>query len=253
MAPNVHLKNVTLAYHQKIIFSGLNLFLPAGQWTSLIGPSGAGKTSLLRVIAGLVKSTNETVQGECYAENALPLFQQIAYMAQTDLLLPWMSVIDNITLGIKLRSAKSHEYSESYQTATALLRKVNLQDTMHLYPHQLSGGMRQRVALVRTFMENKPIVLMDEPFTGLDAIARYKLQDLAANLLRNKTVLFISHDLVEALRLSHKIYMMLPNHPSPLKEIAHLDSSIPRSMTNAELMALQPVLFQELMHATSHL
>src|SRR3990167_3228776 len=116
---------------------------------------------------------------------------------------------------------------------------------MHLYPHQLSGGMRQRVALVRTLMEEKPIILMDEPFSALDAITRYKLQALAVDLLKEKTVFFITHDPSEALRLAHIIYIM-QGRPAFLKPVAHLSSAIPRELTDPETSKLQTDLFHQL-------
>src|SRR5579872_3776439 len=206
----IKINNASLMYDEKMLFSQLHLDLPAGQWIGLLGPSGVGKSSLLRMIAGLIPTPPGTVLTDS---------QQIAYMAQTDLLLPWLTVLENATLKLKLQTYDK----DSHALAITLLEKVGLEHVLHLYPHQLSGGMRQRVALVRTLLENKPIILMDEPFSALDAITRYKLQALAVDLLKNKTVLFITHDPAEALRLAHEIYVM-KDRPATVKQMTKLNS-----------------------------
>ena len=138
------------------------------------------------------------------------------------------------------------------EQAISLLQKVGLKHALHLYPHQLSGGMRQRVALVRTLMENKPVILMDEPFSALDAITRYQLQDLASELLQNKTVLFVTHDPNEALKLSHEIFIM-QGRPATLKSIITLTSKIPRELFDEKMIKLQSSLFHELTKAADEL
>lgn len=244
IAPHIHIKNATLAYKQQVIFSKLNMTLPAGKWVGLLGPSGVGKSSLLRMIAGLTTS-QETLSGEVMTNNAIPAHQQMAYMAQTDLLLPWLNVLDNVTVGFKLHHDTELDNRAYVNKAKILLEQVGLHTALHLYPAQLSGGMRQRVALVRTLMQDKPIILMDEPFSSLDAITRYKLQSLAADLLRHKTVLFVTHDPTECLRLSHDIYIM-QHQPAMLKHILHLDSPTPRDLSAPDVIQHQALLFREL-------
>lgn len=246
-APNFRISNATLTYDKKIIFSHLDIDLPAGKWIGLIGPSGVGKSALLRMIAGLT-IPKEQSSANFNIDHTEPISQQVAYMAQTDLLLPWLTVLGNSTLGLKLRTQSREETKTAIEKAKSLLFEVGLAAAIDLYPHQLSGGMRQRVALVRTLMENKPLVLMDEPFSALDTITRYKLHDLAANLLQDKTVLFITHDPTEALRLSHLIYIM-QGQPAKLKLIANLNGKTPRQLSDPELITLQVLLFQELSQA----
>jgi putative hydroxymethylpyrimidine transport system ATP-binding protein len=250
--PCLHIENASLAYNGIPIFTSLNLTIPAGKWISLLGPSGVGKSSLLRLIAGLMQA-NEEAQGNIYIDNhdmhaGCAINHQIAFMAQTDLLLPWLTVLSNATLGLKLCSHTQKDYAAKVKKATLLLEKVGLGKATSLYPAQLSGGMRQRVALVRTLMEDKPIVLMDEPFSALDAITRHHLQDLAADLLKNKTVLFITHDPTEALRLAHDIYIM-QGCPAELKLVAKLPSVIPRHFRDPEVIKWQALLFHELTKA----
>src|SRR5437868_5597821 len=194
-APIIHLEEVSLAYDDIDLFNNFNLTLPSNQWTCILGPSGGGKSSLLKFIAGLIPHDSKKIK--CAGKVSLSP-EHVAYMAQTDLLLPWFSTLDNALLGAHLRGT----LTASIETkAKELLAEVGLSNALKKYPHQLSGGMRQRVALVRTLLEEKPVVLMDEPFSAVDAITRYQLQTLAANLLRECTVLLVTHDPLEALRL----------------------------------------------------
>ncbi|MCW5771595.1 MAG: ABC transporter ATP-binding protein [Rhodospirillaceae bacterium] len=185
------------------LFEALDLDLAAGSWTCLLGPSGCGKTTLLRLIAGLVEPWPGS---EVRCSDGRPLAGRMAYMAQQDLLLPWLSALDNVLLGARLR----HERRDSGAAARArdLLARVGLADKAHALPATLSGGQRQRVALARTLFEARPMVLMDEPFSALDAITRHQLQALAAELLHGATVLHVTHDPWEALRLADRLYVM---------------------------------------------
>jgi len=164
-------------------------------------------------------------------------------MAQSDLLLPWLTVLDNVLLKLKLRPIANH--AQEITRAKHLLKKVGLENFMHFYPKELSGGMRQRVALVRTLMEDHPIILMDEPFSALDAITRYKLQALTVSLLKNKTVIFITHDPLEALRLANEIYI-LQGTPATLKKVVHLQSATPREFDDPIVLEWQSTLYQSL-------
>lgn len=244
--PTIHIHNAALTLGAQSLFTQLNLELPAGKWIALLGPSGIGKSSLLRMLAGLVKPT----EGCITATNQVAVSQQIAYMAQTDLLLPWLNVIDNVTLNLKLSHYSHAQKIANRKKAHELLEKVGLSHAIHLYPQQLSGGMRQRAALVRTLMEDKPIILMDEPFSALDAITRYTLQNLACELLSHKTVFFITHDPSEALRLAHYIYLM-QGQPTGIKLVTELDTQTPRALSDAELIRLHQTLLKTLTEGLS--
>jgi len=213
LAVNMTITKGYLRYNGRTepVLSKLDMTITARQWTCILGRSGCGKTSLLRYLAGLLDQ-QVTWAGELSisANNReLPdLSNEIAYMAQQDLLLPWLSVLDNVILSSKFGADTDNSDKDK---ALTLLAKVGLADSADSFPQQLSGGMRQRVALARTLMQNKPVVLMDEPFSALDAVTRYRLQDLASELLKDKTVVLITHEPQEAIRLADNIYIMQGN------------------------------------------
>lgn len=186
---------------KRLLFSDLNLTLAGGQWTCLLGASGIGKSTLLKLLAGL--PTGGKFEGQIEIDTGAPIAGSIAYMAQSDLLFPWLTVRSNVLLGEKLRGE-----NKGGDRADALIRRVGLEAYISKHPNQLSGGMRQRVALARTLMEDTPIVLLDEPFSALDTRTRREMQDLAFDLLRHKTVLLVTHDPAEALRLSEQLVVM---------------------------------------------
>ena len=248
---DVIIHNASLRFGNHCVFEDLNLTLKGGQWTCLLGGSGVGKTSLLRLIAGL--PAGETT-GEVTCQDGLSVNHRIAWMAQQDLLLPWFSVLENITLGQRLRrnlvdmlTRRPVLSAEVQDKAMSILEKVGLTEKANVLPQNLSGGQRQRVALARTLMENRPLVLMDEPFGALDAITRLNLQDLACELLQNRTVLLITHDPLEALRLGHEVYH-LQGHPARLTDAITPPGQTPRSLANNDLMSLQGKLLDRLRH-----
>lgn len=206
-APGIKVEDARLRFGDLTVFDGLDLSIGAARWTCLLGPSGVGKTSLLRLVAGLPAQGGET-SGRVSASDGQPLTDRIAFMAQSDLLMPWASVLDNVLIGPKLRGDLARNRAEHVSRAEAMLDRVGLSERMHAMPAELSGGMRQRTALARTLAEDRPVVLMDEPFSALDAISRYRLQDMAAELLEGRTVLLITHDPMEALRLGHRIEVL---------------------------------------------
>ena len=156
-------------------------------------------------------------------------------MAQQDMLLPWLNVIENVTLGDRLRGAVEPVRRGA---AHELIDQVGLKNYAFALPAKLSGGMRQRVALARTLLEDRPVVLMDEPFSALDAVTRLQLQDLAAILLRDKTVLLVTHDPLEALRLGNHIYLMA-GRPAQLEKITELKDQAPRDISEPSILANQ--------------
>jgi putative hydroxymethylpyrimidine transport system ATP-binding protein len=249
-SPAVFIRHAHLEFGGNILFDDLNLILPAGKTTCLLGASGIGKSTLLRLIANLITPEisareNTVLRADISADNSIPLREQVAYMAQTDLLLPWLTVTENTLLGSALRGVNAAERARLKMSAQDLLQSVGLEKVFNVYPRHLSGGMRQRVALVRTLMENKPIILMDEPFSSLDTLTRFKLQTLTANLLKNRTILLVTHDPMEALRLGNEIYVMA-GLPARLHAPLKLAGAVPRDPTSPALLKLQAELLREL-------
>jgi putative hydroxymethylpyrimidine transport system ATP-binding protein len=188
------------------------LDIPGGQWTCLLGKSGVGKSTVLRLILGL--ETGGEFAGIFTTTDGTPFDGRISYMAQSDLMLPWLNVLDNVLIGACLRGE-----SPSEARARDLLERVGLSGYSDQKPATLSGGMRQRAALARTLFEDRPIVFLDEPFSALDAGTRADMQELAAELLMDRTVLLVTHDPAEAARLAHQISVMsaqsVQNWPVP--------------------------------------
>lgn len=189
------------SYNERPLFSNLMLELLPGSWTCLLGSSGIGKSTLLRLIAGL--ETGGSFSGSISASDNLPVDGRVAYMAQSDLLLPWLTVRQNVSLGASLRREP-----QDHVKIDRLIRRVGLEEYISNKPGELSGGMRQRCALARTLMEDTPLVLLDEPFSALDPVTRRQMQALASSTLQDRTVLLVTHDLAEALRLGSRIYAM---------------------------------------------
>ncbi|HJS32714.1 MAG TPA: ABC transporter ATP-binding protein [Alphaproteobacteria bacterium] len=236
----------SLEYDGAPLFDALDFTLAGGRWTCVLGPSGVGKTTLLRLIAGLAPIGGDT---RIICDDGFPLAGRVAWMGQQDLLFPWLSVLDNVLLGARLRGelrvgdatgARAHE----------LLRLVGLDDRARARPDALSGGQRQRAALARTLMENRPVILMDEPFSGLDSITRWRLQELASELLRGRTVLLVTHDPREALRLGHYVHVMA-GRPARLDLPLTLDGETPRRLDDADLLWRESELIGRLANAAA--
>ncbi len=254
----VHLHAARLSYGGAVVFEDLDLDLPAGRITCLLGPSGVGKTSLLRLVAGLTDNDSggggggTELPGTAADQGGRAVQGRVAYMAQQDLLLPWASVLGNVLLGPRLRG--EHRDPDIVERARDLIAQVGLKGREAELPSRLSGGMRQRVALARTLAEDRPVVLMDEPFSALDAITRFALQELAANLLAERTVLLVTHDPLEALRLGHRIHVM-SGSPARLETALDVDDgrtelpAPPRDPADADILARQADLLKRLARA----
>jgi len=211
----VEVRNVFKNYKEVEALNDLSLDFPRGELTSLLGPSGCGKTTLLKIIAGLLPATSgevivngETVTGP--GPDRAFVFQDFA-------LLPWASVIRNVAFGLELRNVAK---SEREAIAEKYISDVGLGGFEHSFPHELSGGMRQRVGLARALSVDAKVLLMDEPFSAVDEQTRRKFQEDLLNLVKheNKTFIFVTHSIEEAVYVSDQIALLLPR-PSRVSEI----------------------------------
>lgn len=212
------------------IFAYLDLTLTPTSWTCLLGASGVGKSTVLRLFAGLTEGVR--------FDGDLSDPGRVAMMAQQDLLMPWLNVLDNVLLGARVRGQRPDK-----NRARDRLAQVGLADHANKMPNALSGGQRQRVALARTLMEDRAVVLLDEPFSALDALTRTQMQELTAELLTGRTVLLVTHDPNEAARLGQTILIMTP---SGLVDVTAPTSPIPREINASDVLRVQSDLFDQL-------
>lgn len=239
-APAVVLDEVTISLGGRQLFSGLSLVFDGGRTTCILGPSGCGKSTLLRLVAGIGPPL---LRGRVAVSGMGGGPCPCAWMGQEDMLLPWLSLHDNLLLGATLRGQRDREAEGQ---ARLLLARAGLAEAGDSLPAQLSGGMRQRGALLRTLLEDRPVVLMDEPFSALDALTRQRLQDLAAGLIGGRTVLLVTHDPLEALRLADDIVIFAG---SPAMVVARLQppGRPPRAVGEGEMARLHGHLLSLLM------
>lgn len=208
----IELKDVSKKYITKTginyAVDNVNLTVEAGAFISLVGPSGCGKTTLLSLIAGLFPPSGGEIR--IFGQKVEGPTSQVGYMLQQDYLLPWRNIYQNILLGLEITHTLNRETEEH---ALYLLEEMGLIDYRLHYPHQLSGGMRQRVALVRTLATEPDILLLDEPFSALDYQTKLRLEDLVSSTLKKhaKTAVLVTHDLSEAVAMSDRVYVFSRN------------------------------------------
>lgn len=215
-----------------LVLAGISFELPDGQLLAIIGPSGCGKTTLLRCLAGLETGYQGRITLE---EQPLDRPPRVLLVFQEDGLLPWLTVLENATLGLEAQGVPKGTREAQ---ARELLRRVGLEGREHAWPHQLSAGMRQRVALVRSFLCRPDVLLLDEPFAALDAQTRLRLQDelLALWMDRRCSVVFVTHDIEEAVRLGDRVIVL---SPAPARIVAEHRIALPRPRTRKDLQSPQ--------------
>ena len=211
----VSVKGIYKNYGDVEALRDMSLDFPKGQLTSLLGPSGCGKTTLLKIIAGLlVPNQGEVrVNGQIVTEPG----PDRAFVFQDFALMPWASVLRNVAFGLELRKVAK---SEREDIARKYIKEVGLDGFENSYPHELSGGMRQRVGLARALSVDSPVLLMDEPFSAVDEQTRRKFQEDLLQLVKeeNKTFIFVTHSIEEAVYVSDQVAILLPR-PSRVSEI----------------------------------
>ena len=217
-------KDVSLRYHTKkdeiIALSNMSFSIDYNEFVSIVGPSGCGKTTLLSIVAGLLKPSSGTVllEGNVLQKK---INSKVGYMFQRDNLFDWLNVHQNICLGLSIKHIKT---PESIERVNSLISKYGLSGTEKLYPSQLSGGMRQRVALIRTLATNPDILLLDEPFSAVDFQTRLIVQDDIHAIIKSekKTAILVTHDISEAVSMSDRV-LVLSSRPAFVKENLQLD------------------------------
>lgn len=195
------------------------------EFLSVLGPSGCGKSTLLKIIAGL--DDDYTGEAKVMGRDVRSDVPSVCLMHQKDLLLPWRSVLDNVALPLELKGV---DKKQREQTVLEYIEEFGLKGFENMYPKQLSGGMRQRAALLRTFLSEGDVYLMDEPFAALDALTRFKMREWLLDIWHRhrKAVVFVTHDIEEAVFLSDRI-LVLSERPATVAQVFEVNLSRPRS------------------------
>ena len=224
------LENVSHHYGIVQVLHDLNLDVKPGEVVVLVGPSGCGKTTILNLLSGYIKPSSGNVKREGV----------IRTVYQHDGLFPWLTVTENISLG--LRSVKDPVLKN--KEMNELIELIHLEGFEHTYPHQLSGGMRQRVELARVLAGDSDILLMDEPFSALDYQTRLRMRRELVRVLekRHRTVVFVTHDIEEAAQLADRV-LVLSNRPATVQRQLFIDAPRPRNLTDpAVILAMKEIL-----------
>ncbi len=219
----LELQGVCLTYHTKNketpAIKDLTFSVKRGEFTAIIGPSGCGKTSIMTLISGLMPASGGKIIID--GEPVVKPSDKIGYMLQKDELFPWLTIMKNVMLPLEIKK-KSNDKAKEY--VTTLLEKYGLKEFADYYPNQLSGGMRQRAALIRTLAASPELLLLDEPFSALDYQTRLSVCNDVHKIIKTegKTALLVTHDISEALSLADKI-VVLTDRPSRVKNSYELD------------------------------
>lgn len=240
-------KNITFHYQNEPIpiIKNLNLQINKGEFVSVIGPSGSGKSTLFKLVTGLEQQQEGSILlQQQFISNRLG---QVGYMPQQDLLLPWRTIIENAILPLEIKGIKKRE---AYNQVINLLEEFGLAGIEDKFPADLSGGMRQRVSFLRAILSGAQILLLDEPFSALDAITRLSLQEWLVTQWQNRknTILFITHDVNEALFLSDRIFIFTETPVTELKEVK-VPLGRPRTLkdlNHPKMIELKDMLLDEL-------
>ena len=243
---SIEIKNINKSFDGRgknlSVLEDINLTIDDGEFVCLLGPSGCGKTTLLRLIAGLDNPTSGEVvaNGEVVEKpsgDRAVIFQQYS-------LFPWLTVLQNVTFGLEMSGGSKEE---NIQAAERYLQSVGLLEFKDSYPHELSGGMKQRVAIIRSLLNHSPILLMDEPFSALYMQNRHKLQEQLIGVWKRfeNTIVFVTHDVDEAVYLADKI-VLLDKNPGKIAEVISVDLERPRKRESQEFLEIQESIVENL-------
>lgn len=213
--------------HVLPVLAGVSLAVHQGEFVAVVGPSGSGKSTLLDIVAGLVTPDRGEIRIGGQPITAADRLGRSAYMRQRDLLLPWRTALDNAALALEVAGVPRRK---ARAIASARFPEFGLEGFAQAYPAQLSGGMRQRIAFLRTVLAGRPLLLLDEPFAALDALTRVTMQDWLARLLQReqRAVLLVTHDVEEAVYLADRVVVLTPR-PARIAHIERIEAARPRS------------------------
>lgn len=256
MKPLLTLSNVSYSYHtmegEIPALEDINLSVHTGDFVSIVGPSGCGKSTLLSLIASLIKPEGGNISFQDTTGNSIT--PTIGYMLQKDHLLEWRTIYDNVTLGLEINHMLTYEHVCRVED---LLIKYGLEQFQHKKPSQLSGGMRQRAALIRTLALNPDILLLDEPFSALDYQTRLSVSDDIYQIIQKeqKTALLVTHDLSEAISLGDYVYV-LSKRPSTILDKVKIEIPLQKktplaSRNSPEFKKYFNILWKELNHESN--
>lgn len=233
------LKNVSYSYNNKNnpknqILSNLNMEVKKGEFISIVGRSGTGKSTILRLMTGLLKPE----EGEISIDDSEISLGDVGFMPQKDLLLPWRTILDNILIASEIQKDSQLSKDE----ARVWLQRVGLGEYENALPKQLSGGMRQRVAFLRTLLTGKDVLLLDEPFGALDALTKKEMQSWLLSIWQDlkKTIVFITHDLEEAIYVSDRIFLLHQNH-----QVEEISIPLPRPRKSEMLFSKEIITLRQ--------
>jgi NitT/TauT family transport system ATP-binding protein len=235
----ITLENVTKSFSQEgneqLVLQDINLNVEEGEFLCIVGPSGCGKTTLLRMIAGLDFPTSGHIKEE---ENEISApSRERGYVFQQYSLFPWLNVLENVTFGLELRGMEENERDKK---ASEYLKMVGLSQYENSYPRELSGGMKQRVAIARSLVNNPHMILMDEPFSALDVQTRHKLQEELVRIWKEekKTVIFVTHNVDEAVFLADRV-VVLSRNPGKIIKSFQIKMDRIRDRTTTQFIELK--------------
>lgn len=219
----IEIKDVYMNYHtlsaETVALKDINFTVDGGEFVSIVGPSGCGKSTLLNIVSGLIEASSGDILVDGRVQEGYS--DKIGYMFQKDQLFEWLTVLQNVSIGLKIKKMMNDDAKIKLEK---LLKNYNLWEFKDHYPRQLSGGMRQRVALIRTLALDPEVLLLDEPFSALDYQTRLNVSDEIYEIIKNegKTAIMVTHDISEAVSMSSRV-IVLSKRPAVIKKIIKIE------------------------------
>ncbi|WP_346885928.1 ABC transporter ATP-binding protein [Clostridium sp. UBA4395] len=219
----IEIKNIYMNYHtlsaETVALKDINFTVDGGEFVSIVGPSGCGKSTLLNIVSGLIEASSGDILVDGRVQEGYS--DKIGYMFQKDQLFEWLTVLQNVSIGLKIKKMMNDDAKIKLEK---LLKNYNLWEFKDHYPRQLSGGMRQRVALIRTLALDPEVLLLDEPFSALDYQTRLNVSDEIYEIIKNegKTAIMVTHDISEAVSMSSRV-IVLSKRPAVIKKIIKIE------------------------------